>query len=147
MPIRSMSADGTLTKRCASCDMESTVAPGAAELGYVSNYNPADTGSAAQMRKYPNMIVLPPCPGCGAVETLQMNHDVCPPEYVGSPFDIQRRAVNRYARKLAALGHVQADCSAEVTALGDPPDLMAEADMAVNLPMKSLKFGFIAGGE
>lgn len=134
MSIRELKPDGTVTVNCIACGGDRDIAPGEVELGRSLPGNKAEAADPESPPVIdPDSIVLPPCL-CGAVTQYQQNHDTILPAWVGSRFDLQRRAVNAYAKKLKQLGRKNAACAAAIDAQPDPPDLM-DASAIKNMPI------------
>lgn len=134
MSIKEMKANGTVTVCCTACATDFDVAPGAVVLGRSRPGNKVDAADPDPPPiTDPNMIDMPPCPSCGAEIAYQQNFDAIPAEWVGTGFDLRRRAVNAYAKKLKSLGRKHEHCAAKIDAQTDPTDLMPEAAVK-NIP-------------
>lgn len=73
---------------------------------------------------FENVIRLPPCSECGAIEMWTRHFDAAPEEIKGTPVDEQRRAVNRVATELKSRGKSSPNAKAKHDAeSGDPPDI------------------------
>jgi hypothetical protein len=104
MPLQKIKQQ-SLEQFCAGCGQVNVVDYALIELGVSAE------GGA---RKNTNVILLPPCPACGAVENLVRTWDdasgVLPP---GHQLE-HRKVVNRLADMLKKLGRVNAGCAAEI---------------------------------
>ncbi len=135
MSIREMKANGTITMHCVACTHDFDVTPSEVEIGRA---RPGSKMAAADPEPppilEPDTMIMPPCPNCQATTQYQVNFDVCPERHVGTAFDLRRRAVNAYWKKLRQLGRQNAHCKAKIDAKSDPPDLM-NANKVKNMPI------------
>lgn len=126
MPIVSAN-NHEIVKVCPWCNQESTLQINTLTLG-VSRGN----------RKDPDIIELPPCPGCGAWENLKRTWDTLDEtKYGTTAFYQQRRAVNTLAQRLKATGRCNPDCADEHAAeTEEPPDCCPQHELAGGLAPK-----------
>ncbi len=113
MPIQSLHGS-QLEQFCANCGQVNVVHLNDVELG---------VSAEGGVRTNKDVIRLPACPNCGAVENMIRTWDdassVLPP---GHKLE-HRKVVNRLGTKLKATGRVNAGCAAQVAAeTGDPPN-------------------------
>ncbi len=113
MPVQKLKG-AQLEQICANCSAINTI-----------NYTTLELGVSAEggARTNKDVIRLPACPACGAVENLLRNWDdasgILPP---GHRFE-HRKVVNRLGAKLKQTGRVNAGCVALIAAeTGDPPN-------------------------
>lgn len=141
MSIVTIHSDGSFDKYCSKCDQVHTVAAADVQVGYSVELDDGRSGKRVE-KLGADSIICPPCPtpGCGAVCCYAVTRDQCPPKYHGTPFDQQRRAVNRLGKKLREKGRVCPRCKDDIEAAGDPPDLMDEADAKNLTPPKPRRF-------
>ena len=113
MPIQKLKGM-SLEQFCGGCGQVNTIALSDIELG-VSAEGGARTNK--------DIIRLPICPGCGAIENVIRTWDdatgALPP---GHQFE-HRKVVNRLAKMLKVQGRVNADCAADISQeTEDPPN-------------------------
>lgn len=110
MPITQLDfAADTAQRRCNLCGAIAPITLSTLQLGI--------------SRKAPSTILLPACP-CGAQEQLLRNMDSCPSDALGTPFDLQRRAVNTLAQHLLDTGRVNPDCADHWKVQPVAPDML-----------------------
>jgi hypothetical protein len=128
MPIQKL-FPSRLEQCCAICGRVNVVRFDDIELG-------ASAEGGARINK--DVIRLPSCPGCGAVENLVRTWDDASGVLPAGHKLEHRKLVNRLAERLKATGRVNAGCAARIAEEKDePPNIIpldpADPDRAIDI--------------